>query len=365
MPSTIIPWGHPSAQKKWSGVLANDVNRKGFFSRRFESRGQNSLIEVKTELQDDAGDRVSFDLSVRLRQKPTSGDNRVKGKEEHLRFFADEVIIDQIRHSVSAGGRMSRKRTAHDLRRTAKERLGDYWKNYMDELKFVYLSGARGMNPDFTDDPDYDGHAGNPIQAPDAAHLIYGGNANAKGNVTGMDGMTRAVVERAVTYAKMIRATDQQSVELQPVDIDGNAHFVLLMGEYQAHALRMEVGHGSWAEIARAAAAAEGRKSPIFTGGLGMINNVVLHSHGNVITFNDYGSGTDLPAQRALFMGRQAGVIAYGTPRGMRWMWEEDLEDYGNEPTIVAGSIFGFKKTRFNDRDFGVLAIDTYARPVS
>ena len=42
-----------------------------------------------------------------------------------------------------------------------------------------------------------------------------------------------------------------------------------------------------WADRKKqAAAAAEGRKNPIFQGGLGMYNNVVLHEHQAVIRMN-------------------------------------------------------------------------------
>lgn len=111
----------------------------------------------------------------------------------------------------------------------------------------------------------------------------------------------------------------------------------------------------------KAAAAAEGRSNPLFKGALGMIKNVILHSHESVIRFSDYGAGVNLPASRALFLGRQAGVIAFGSKNGLRFTWTEDMEDRGNEPVIGAGIIVGVKKTRFNDKDFGVQAIDTYA----
>ena len=97
-------------------------------------------------------------------------------------------------------------------------------------------------------------------------------------------------------------------------------------------------------------------------GGLGMIGGTILHSHRNVIRFTDYGSGANLPAARALFMGRQAGVIAYGTTGGMRFSWQEEVKDAGNEPTITSGFIGGIKKARFNNKDFGVLSLDTYAK---
>ena len=134
------------------------------------------------------------------------------------------------------------------------------------------------------------------------------------------------------------------------------------MSPFQEHTLRTETGNAGWLEIQKAAATAEGRNSPIFKGGLGMINNAVLHSHESVIRFNDYGAGLNLPAARAMFLGRQAGVVAYGTAGGLRFTWKEEMDDYDNEPTVVAGTIIGVKKTRFNNRDFGAMALDTFAR---
>ena len=113
MGQTVIPFGDPKAQKKWSGQLFVEATKLSYFDR-FEGTSDNVVIQRKTELESDAGDTISFDLSVRLRGKPTSGDNRLKGREEQLRFFTDQVIIDQLRHSVSAGGKMSRKRTSHN-----------------------------------------------------------------------------------------------------------------------------------------------------------------------------------------------------------------------------------------------------------
>ena len=362
MAQTIIPWGAPQAQKKWSATLAVDVNRKGYWSRKFIGKGQNSVIEEKLEVASDAGDRVSFDLSVQLRQRPTFGDKRVKGKEEALRFFSDEVAIDQMRHPVSAGGRMSRKRTIHDMRKIAKDRLADYWKQYLDEMMFIYLSGARGVNPEFIEPTDYTGFANNALQAPDASHILYAGAAKAKAEITSSDKMNRSLIERASTAAKMMRTRDTEAASMVPVDVDGEPHFVVVMSTFQEYDLRNSTTANDWMDIQKAVATAEGRNNPIFKGGLGMINNVVLHSHENVIRFSDYGAGANLPAARALFLGRQAGVIAYGTPGGMRFMWKEEMEDYDNEPTVVAGVILGFKKTRFNGRDFGVMALDTYAK---
>lgn len=360
MGQTVVPFGDAKAQKKWSASLAQDTIKESYFEK-FIGSDMNSVIQRKTELESDAGDRISFDLSVRLRQKPTYGDNRQEGKEEQLKFFTDEVNIDQVRHSVSAGGRMTRKRTAHDMRKIAKEKLAGYFAQLHDELLFMYLSGARGVNEDFIEDTSYTGFASNSFQSPDSEHILYGAVGAAKATLTSSDKMTSAVVERAYNKATMMQARNPNTANMVPVSVEGAKRYVLLMSEDQAYDMRNADTNG-WAKYQAAAAGAEGRNNPIFKGGLGMINNVVLHSHRNVIRFSDYGAGGNLPAARALFMARQAAVIAYGTTGGLRYQWEEIEKDFRNEPAVCSGFIGGIKKTRFNGMDFGVMAIDTYAK---
>jgi N4-gp56 family major capsid protein len=358
MGSTVIAWGDPKAQKAWSTGLAVDQIKKAYFEKKFVGTDENSIIQRKTELESDAGDRVSFDLSVQLRGEATEGDARLEGKEESQKYYTDEVAIDQVRHAVSAGGAMTRKRTNLNLRGNARRLLSDYWSRFYDEMMFIYLSGARGINKDFLFALDWQGRASNAIQPPDAGHLLYGGVATSKLSLTAADKMSTLLVEKAQVKSTMLQAQDPEAANMVPVSIDGEEHYVLVMNPFQAHDLRTAAG-GQWLDIQKAAAAAEGRNNPIFKGGLGMIKNVVLHEHRNAIRFDDYGAGSNVQAGRALFLGRQAGVVAFGTAGGMRWSWKEEMKDYDNEPTVAAGAIFGMKKARFNSRDFGVLSLDT------
>lgn len=360
MGQTVIPFGDPKAQKKWSGKLFVETLKKSYFER-FIGESDNSIIQRKTDLESDAGDAISFDLSVQLRGKPTTGDARLKGNEENLKFYTDEINIDQLRKSVSAGGKMTRKRTSHNLRQVAKDRLSDYWSGYMDELYFIYLSGARGINEDFIEDPGYSGFAKNALRAPDGQHLLYGGDATSKATLTADDKMSRNLIERVSVKARMMRAKDKSAANLLPVMVNGEKHYIALMTPFQAYDMRQETGELGWTAIQKAAAAAEGKSNPIFKGGLGMINNIVLHEHESVIRFNDYGAGSNVNAARALFLARQAGVVAFGTAGGLRFTWKEDDDDYDNENSVASGTILGVSKTRFNQRDFGIVSMDTAA----
>lgn len=361
MGTTVIAFGDPKAQKKWSANLAVDTRKKSYFENRFIGTDDNNIIQRKTELEGDAGDRISFDLCVQMRAKPTYGDARLEGKEESLKFYTDEVIIDQVRHAASAGGKMSRKRTAHDMRAVAKGRLGDYFARLVDELFFMYLSGARGINEDFIEDTTYAGFAGNPLEAPDADHILFGGAATSKATLAATDKMSVVLIERAQNKAEMMQARNPKTANMVAVKTGNEDRYVCLMSPDAEFDMRTSAGSG-WLDVQKAAAAAEGKSNPIFTGGLGMIGNTILHKHRSVVRFSDYGAGGNVAAARSLFMGRQAAVVAYGTSGGLRYSWEENTKDYGNEPTVASGFIGGIKKTRFNGNDFGVIALDVAAK---
>lgn len=359
--ATTVGFGDAKAAKKWSAKLFLDSEKKGYFARKFIGTTDNHVIQRLTDLEQDAGDTINYDLSVQLRQAPTYGDNKLEGKEEALRFHSDSVLIDQVRQGVSVGGRMTRKRTAHNLRQIGKDKLSDWWARFNDEAIFVYLSGARGINQDFIESTAWAGFATNSIQAPDSDHQLYPGSVTAKANLASTDKMTKAVIEKAVVKAQMMHAVDPNIASLVPVEIGGEGHYVTVMSHFQAFDMRTADTSG-WLDIQKAAITAEGRANPIFKGGLGMISNCVLHQHESVIRFSDYGAGSNVAAARALFMGRQAGVIAYGgTSQGTRYDWSEEVKDHGNDPRIAAGTILGIKKARFNGKDFGVLSIDTAA----
>lgn len=368
MSSTIIGVGDAKAVKRYSANLFVDSAREGYFSSHFTGKGENSMapIQVLLDLAKDAGDTISYDLSLALNNKPTYGDDRIAGRMAALKFATDTISIDQIRCGVSAGGRMSRKRVLHDLREIARARMGEWWGRWDDEATAMYLSGARGVNEGFIEDVGYTGYAGNAFAAPDSDHLMYSGAATSKASLASTDKMSLSTIDKAVTKANTMGGRGTGIPRIRPLRFDGEDRFVLLMSEFDAYNLRTGTSTGQWLDIQKAAAAAQGQGNPIFKGGLGMYNNVVLHSHDIVIRFNDYGAGSNVEASRSLFMGRQAMGRAYGSGgNGLRFDWHEEMVDHGNELEISTSAIRGDKKTRFSvdgtARDFSLLSIDSAA----
>ena len=373
MARTVVGVNDPKAVKKYSAFLAIDTRAKSYFTKKMMGKGAESSMPVQelTELENDAGEYISFDLTMQMKMQPVEGDDVLENREEALKFYTDGVFIDQMRGGVNSGGRMTRKRTIHNLRKIARKRQSDWWARVFDELLFMYLSGARGINPDYVFPTTYTGFANNAFSAPDSEHIHVAGGKT-KATLTSSDKMSLTEIDKAVAYAEMmgggaggtVEGTDgnTQTPQIQPILIDGEPHYVCVMNPYQEYDLRTGTTAGQWLDIQKAAAAAEGRKSPIFRGGLGMHNNVVLHKHKKVVRFSDYGASSNLAAARALFLGEQAAVVAFGSEgTGLRFGWNEETRDNGNQVVITSNSIFGVKKVTFNGKDYGVYAIDTYA----
>jgi N4-gp56 family major capsid protein len=374
MARTIVGLNDAKAVKKYSAFMAVDVAKKSYWSKKFMGKGEEASMPIQqlTDLETDSGEYISFDLSMQLKMTPVEGDDVLENKEEDLKFYTDGLYIDQMRGGVNAGGRMTRKRTIHSLRKTARRRSSDWWQRAFDELIFMYASGARGVNADFIYPTSYTGFANNAFSSPDTEHLQVP-NSHAKATLVVGDIMTLKEIDKAVANAAMMgggsgggsAGTDGnlQTPKIQPIMINGERHFVCLMNPWQVYDVRTSATTGQWMDLQKAAAGAEGRKSPIFKGTLGMYNNVVMHEHESIIRFSDYGSGSDILAARALFLGEQALVLAFGTAgTGLRFSWHEESRDNGNQAVITTSSIFAVKKVTFNAKDFGMYAMDTAAK---
>ena len=367
MGQTIIGLNDAKAVKRYSGNLAVDVGRKGYWTRKFMGKGEvpTRPIWQITDLESDAGEQITYDLSMQLNMQPIEGDTELHGKEEGLSFYTDNVYIDQMRGGADCGGRMTRKRTLHDLRKVARSRSIDWWARVFDEIIMMYLAGSRGSNTEFVFPTTYTGFANNSLTSPDSNHIVYGGVATSAASMVSTDKMSTLPIDRAVAYAEMMGGGGPAYAEIpqiQKCEVDGEEVFLMVIDPYQKFDLRRNTTTNDWADIQKAIATAVGKDTPFIKGGIGMWNGVVLHSHPNIIRFASGTNSFTTNASRALFCGMQAGVIAFGSPgQDLRFGWHEETRDNGNKVIITTHAIWGFKKVTFNGNDFGVIAVDTAA----
>lgn len=366
MTETTVPVGDSRAVKRFSGALAHDVVKSAYWTSKMMAPGFESRkpVMVMNDLVNAAGDNITFDLAAQLKQEPIYGDAKAEGKEEALSMYTDNIYIDQVRCPVSGGGRMSQQRTLHNLRQVARVKTADWWQRYVDEVIDCYAAGARGVTTDFIVGTGFTGFAGNAFSAPDTAHQSYAGAATSKASLVAGDKLSLTTIDKIKAKATTMGGGTDGVPSMVPINVDGMETYVLKLHPWSEYDLRQNANTGQWADIQKALVTSQGANSPLFKGGLGLYNGIVLHSHRNTIRFSDYGAGSNVAASRNLFLGSQALCVAFGGgSSGFRFKWWEGMADGDNQVIIHTSCIFGVKKTNFNVKgtpyDFGVIAVDS------
>lgn len=357
MANTSFAVNHPMAQKLWSAKLFQDAVANTFWGK-FLGKGSSSLIQHKTETQKDKGDRIRVGLRALLTGAGVQGDNTQEGNEEAFSVYNDDLLIDQLRHAVRSGGKMSEQRVPFEVREEGREALQDWWSERMDTAMANQLTGNTGES-------DTKKTGNNATIAPSSANSVtriicgnsHGSEASLSATTTHAIKLTD--LDRAVAFAKV------QSPRIRPIRVDGKEMWVTFLHPYQVYQLRRDASTaGNFFDVQKAAL--QGGKisdNPIFTGASFVYNNVIVHEWAYLpVIAGTPNSGSAADFRRGVFCGAQAALFGCGqggSPNKMSW--NEELFDYGNQLGISAGMIHGIKKTQFNSNDYATIVLSGYA----
>lgn len=346
MAATSYGVNHPLAVKVWAKKLFVEA-LKSTYASKFMGKGSDALCQIRSELNKGAGDRITVGLRMQLTGQGVSGDGTLEGNEEALATYSDNIYIDQLRHAVRSGGKMSEQRVPFSVREEARSGLQDWWADRIDTWFFNQLAGNTVQS-----DTKYTGMQA--TIAPSSKVLPTGQTDEASLSTTDVFNLTK------IDAAKELAET--RSVPIRPLMVGGSKKYVIFLHPYQVYDLRTSTSTGQWLDIQKAAM--DGGKvsdNPIFSGALGEYNGVILHSStrvpGGIATAGTAVANT----RRAIFAGAQAALMAYGENGDGEMSWVEELFDYKNQLGVSAGMIGGLKKAVFNSVDHGVIVVPTYA----
>jgi hypothetical protein len=105
---------------------------------KMQTSAEMPFVRVTDLSTDPKGDKVTVDAFNVVTGKPIMGDRNAEGQGQKLSSSSFDCKIDLATFNVDAGGKMSRQRTRHDLRRIARAELQRYFPN------LGHLAGARG-----------------------------------------------------------------------------------------------------------------------------------------------------------------------------------------------------------------------------
>ena len=119
------------AVKLWSRKTMHEALKMTYASR-FIGSDSDSLCQILDDTSKGPGDRVRSILRMQLTGNGIQGDNTLEGNEEALVTFTDDILIDQLRHAVRSGGKMSEQRVPFGVREEARMALTDWWAGRLD-----------------------------------------------------------------------------------------------------------------------------------------------------------------------------------------------------------------------------------------
>jgi len=320
--------------------------------------GQN-ICQILDDTQKSEGDQITYDILAELEGAGVQGDNILAGNEEAISTFTDSLVINQLRHPVLVKGAMSQQRVPFNKRDQAKLKLANWWAKRFEVSAVNHLAGNTNQA-----DTRYTGN--NAVSAP-SSMVIAAGAANEGALVNG-NGFTIDLIDTCVAIAHT-RVTPIRPIQLDGMEIFG----VMFIHPLQTRSLRANFTAGQWGAIqSDALAGGQITKNPIFSGAIGLYNNVIIHESayapygsaaqavvGGRTRYNALGTAS---VARGFFVGAQALCLAFGRAYSddMRLKWFEELFDGGNQLRVAAGAIFGMKKTRFNSEDYGVVTVSSF-----
>lgn len=300
MATTSIATSHGLTVEQWKAELFKKYQEMTFFGK-FKGVGGKSIVSVQRDLSKKDGDAITFGFSNSIRgASAVTGNTPLEGfdgtnyvaNNEAMTYNYQRVVIDQVRQSIKIAGLMDEKRVAFSMRNDAKAQLTDWLSYNEDQAIFTAINAADTVQT---------------------------------GVITGTGLTYDAIVDmkkEAMFPSDDNIAAGKKTRKLEPIKMDGGEEvFILGVNPSDAAAFRKSDDFKNFNQNADV----RGSGNAIFTGMLGMFNNVVVHEH----------SGFAVGAP--VLLGANAVFLAYGK----EIMYGEDTFDYDNQTGFMIGSVRG------------------------
>lgn len=300
MATTSILTSHNLTVEQWKAELFKKYQEMTFFGK-FKGIGGKSIVSVQRDLQKKAGDAITFGFSNSIRgTSGVTGNTPLEGHDgtnyvtnnEAMSFNYQRVVIDQIRQSIKLSGLMDEKRVAFSMRNEAKSQLTDWLSYNEDQAIFAAINTADTVLTTF---------------------------------ITGTGLTYDAIVDmkkEAMFPSDDNIAVGKKTRKIEPIKLEGGEEvFILGVNPTDAASFRKSSDFKNFNQYA----GMRGNTNAIFTGALGVFNNVIVHEH------------SSFAAGAPVLMGANAVFLAYG----QEIMYGEDTFDYDNQTGFMIGSVRG------------------------
>lgn len=366
MAETRFARGDALTVEHWARGLEYDIVYRSPISAMIGT-SENSIIQRKTETSKDAGDKVTFSLMAKLTGDGFTENEIAQGNGESLSLYTDSLVINELGHVVdipSPNRSIDSQRVRVPLRQAARRGLKTW---FQERMAVSFFNQVCGYTPQ--SDTKYTG-----LNAVSAATRVvrlntdssYATVANDETLASG-DDFTLTHIDIAVEQAR----APSSGVPMRPTNImpgeGGNEldddKYILYIHPYQVTQLRRNTDTGQWLDLQKAAMqGGQISKNPIFTGAVGMYNNVIIKQSLQVTPGVSSAGATVANVRRAVLLGAQAAAVGYSKNSGpTTYNWNEELFDHKRRMEVSVMTMMGLKKTQFRSADHSALVIPTYS----
>lgn len=306
-----------------------DAAKESYFLPRFGG-GADSIVFVRDELSKSAGDKITFGIRMRVTGDWVGAGQTLEGNEQSLTTYDFSVTLDQVRQGVRVRNGLTKQRTQIDLIEEARSALTVALAEKIDSLLFAALRTS----------PTKVFYSNNGV--PTASTSL---STVKSALVATEDIITPKLILAMKTWAKTGGARSQSPI--RPIRIDGRDTFILLTHPDALYDLKNDPTYAQ----AQREAAERGKTNPIFTGAVGVWDNVVIHEHENITIGTDAGAGANVNYSEGFLLGAQSLCWAWGERKPMVMK----TFDYDEETGFGVELIYGAGKPKFNSKDYGVV----------
>lgn len=337
----------PLTNKRWAKLMLAQFMQETWFLR-MASKEDTGMIQILDDLQKHSGDAVTYGISNLLSAPGTLDLATLTGSEEAPTTYGQQLYIHELAHATLLVGPISNERVLFDMRRTGRNRLGDWYAARVDHAAPNQLAGYIPQA-----DSRYTG-----LQAPVATtrQILPTGVTDAA-SLASTNTFDITLIDLAVLRAKALTSG------IRPIKVGGRSFYVLIMHPSQVTDMRKNTSTGQWLDIQKAAmTGGDVGDNPVFWQAIGMYHGTLMHENARCTNAVANAGTAVASTKRALFCGAQAAMLAFGRASGetQKFLWLEELRDFGRQLGIGVSSIWGLLKSQFNGVDFGVQVIDTW-----
>lgn len=370
---TEVVLASASEKQVWiTKFLLEYVRESGFMP--YMGVAEDNIIRIRNELKTEGGAYINIPLITRLKGRGVRGAEVLKGNEDDLGNFNDQVRIDWIRNGVKVPKSTSYK-TDIDLFDAAKPALRTWdaellRDDIIDALSSIIIPGAADANGIAgTDSAVLYGSASaaqrNAYLVANADRILFGNSksnassgvwATALGNVDSTnDKLTASTATLAKRMAKQAGRVDG-TINIRPFKSDataGREWYVMFCNSLGFRDLSADTTIINANTQARAREGDAIDRNPLFQDGDLLYNGIIFREIPEIPVIAGVGAaGIDVGFN--FLCGQSAVTVAYGQDPTFR----TDLkEDYEFRPGVAIEELRGYKKTSYAGKQYGLVTL--------